>query len=100
MNLRRNAFLSGTVIITKTKTTNIINSVDDLQGLTVCITGKIGTLTRNQVFNYLKSRGIDASYTVTKQTNVLLTGKSPGKTKLDKAKSLGIRIVAWNNLTL
>ena len=62
-----------------------------------CITGKFSSYTRNEIINKLKERNIKVSPSVSSKTSFLICGNNPGS-KIDKAKKLGIKIIAENHL--
>ena len=63
----------------------------DLQGKTFVITGTL-SLSRNEVKERLVSRGAKISGSVSAKTDYLVAGENPGS-KLDKANSLGVRVL-------
>ena len=65
---------------------------DSLAGMTVVITGKLPTLTRQQATELVRQNGGSVSESVSKKTSLLVCGEDAGS-KLEKARSLGIRII-------
>ncbi|MBJ7449157.1 MAG: NAD-dependent DNA ligase LigA [Parachlamydiales bacterium] len=62
-------------------------------GKTFVITGTIEGLTRQEAGEKVKERGGKVTESVTKKTDFVVIGSEPGKSKLDKAQSLGIKIL-------
>ena len=78
------------------KTEEIIQS--ELTGKRIVITGSFEGITRGALSNRIKERGGILQSSVTKDTDILFCGDSPGS-KLGKAKSLGIKIITnFNSL--
>ncbi|MCM8771516.1 MAG: NAD-dependent DNA ligase LigA [Candidatus Omnitrophica bacterium] len=65
---------------------------DILSGLTFVITGTLKNYTRNEIQDYIKKLGGKVTDSVSKKTDYLICGDQPGS-KLQKAKSLGIKII-------
>ncbi|WP_041081988.1 NAD-dependent DNA ligase LigA [Thermotoga profunda] len=63
-----------------------------LAGLTFAITGVLKNFSRNQIENLIHSLSGKVTDSVTKNTDYLIVGENPGS-KLDKAKSIGIKII-------
>ena len=63
-----------------------------LAGLTFVLTGTLPTLTREAAKAMIESAGGKVSGTVSKKTDYLVAGEEAGS-KLDKAQSLGVKIV-------
>lgn len=61
-----------------------------LSGLNITVTGVIEGLSREDVKSALEALGAKVSNSVTKTTNIVVVGDTPGKGKLDKAHLLGI----------
>ena len=68
-----------------------------LEGKTFAITGTLPSLSRNQAKVLIETAGGKTSSSVSKKTNFLLAGDSPGS-KFDKAQSLKIPILSENDL--
>lgn len=68
-----------------------VNSDAALFGLTVVLTGKLNQLNRNEAKDKLEALGAKVTGSVSKKTNLVISGSDAGS-KLEKAKSLGIRI--------
>lgn len=67
-----------------------------LDGLTFVITGSMPQ-GRKEVEGFIESMGGHASGSVSKKTDYLVLGKSPGS-KLNKAKSLGVKTISYDQL--
>ena len=61
-------------------------------GLQIAITGKISPMSRDEVKNLLISEGAKVTSSISKKTTYLIVGENAGS-KLDKAKTLGVKIV-------
>ena len=61
-------------------------------GMTFVLTGTLPTLSRAQAEEIIRKNGGKASGSVSKKTSVVLAGESAGS-KLEKARSLGVRIM-------
>lgn len=61
-------------------------------GLTFVITGTLPTMSREEAKAFIEANGGKVSGSVSKKTDYLLAGEAAGS-KLDKAKSLGIKII-------
>lgn len=62
-------------------------------GKIVVITGAFESIKRNDLTEMLENYGAIVNKTVSKKTNFLITGNSPGS-KLEKAQKLGIRVIS------
>ncbi len=62
------------------------------EGLTFCITGTLPDMSRQEATAYIEANGGKVTGSVSKKTDYLLTGDAAGS-KLEKAKSLGIKII-------
>ena len=60
------------------------------------ITGKLGTISRQNLENYIVENGGIVSNSISKKTFSLIVGKDPGS-KLDKAKKLGITVINFED---
>jgi DNA ligase (NAD+) len=67
-----------------------------LDGMTFVITGTLAAA-RHEVEALIEKNGGHSSSAVSKSTNFLLAGDKPGS-KMDKAKSLGVKIISYNDL--
>ncbi len=63
-----------------------------LEGLTFVITGTLGFFSRDQAKAEIEQRGGKVTSSVSKNTDYLVCGESPGS-KLDNAKKLGVKIL-------
>jgi DNA ligase (NAD+) len=66
---------------------------DKLNGLTFVLTGTLPTLSRDQASDLIKSHGGKISGSVSKKTDYVLVGDSPGS-KAEKAAQLGVKIIS------
>lgn len=64
---------------------------DELEGLTIVVTGTIEGYNRKQIESKLKDMGAKVTSSVSKNTDILLAGENAGL-KLQKATDLGVRI--------
>lgn len=63
-----------------------------LKGRIFVLTGSLETMTRAQVKEKIRLLGGEISESVSKKTDYVIAGKSPG-TKLEEAKKLGIKVI-------
>ncbi len=70
-----------------------------LAGLTVVITGSVPGYTRDAASAAAAARGAKVAGSVSKKTSVLIAGESAGS-KLDKAESLGVPVIAAESFDL
>jgi DNA ligase (NAD+) len=68
-----------------------------LSGRTVVITGTLPGVTRDDAARRLESAGAKIASSVSKKTDYLLAGEAAGS-KLEKAKSLGVPVVTWEEV--
>ena len=66
-------------------------------GLQIAITGKIIPMSRDEAKDLLLSKGAKVTNSISKKTNYLIAGENAGS-KLDKAKTLGVKIVDANDI--
>jgi DNA ligase (NAD+) len=64
-----------------------------LAGRTVCISGKIGDLTRDEARNAAESLGASSVSSVSARTNLLIAGPGAGS-KLARAEELGVDVMS------
>jgi len=72
-------------------------AIGPLTGKTVVITGTLPGLTREEAAELIQAAGGKVSESVTKKTDYLLLGESPGS-KLSKAQELGVRVIDEHEL--
>jgi DNA ligase (NAD+) len=68
-----------------------------LAGATVVLTGTLPGITREEAAGRLEAAGAKVSGSVSKKTGFLVAGEDAGS-KLEKARSLGIRVVTWGQM--
>lgn len=66
-------------------------------GLTFVVTGTLPTLSRDGVKEFIESNGGKVTDNISKKTSYLVLGENPGS-KLDKAKSLGVKVIDEDEL--
>jgi len=67
------------------------------QGMTFAVTGTLPSLSRDEAKNFIEENGGKVTDSVSKNTTYLVLGENPGS-KLDKAKTLGVKIIDEQNL--
>ena len=67
---------------------------DQLAGLTFVITGTLDGMSRDEVKAALEDRGGKVTGSVSGKTSAVVAGGSPGGSKINKAESLGVRILS------
>jgi len=70
-----------------------LNTDGKLKGTTFVLTGTLESYTRDQIKEIIKRNGGKVQSSISKDTSILLAGKSSG-TKLKKAKELNIKIIS------
>jgi len=68
------------------------SKITPLLGISFVFTGSLSNLTRSEAKRIVESLGASAMESVMKTTDYVVAGESPGS-KLEKAKSLGIKII-------
>lgn len=66
---------------------------DLLQGVTVVVTGTLGSMSREQAEAAVVERGGKATSGVSKKTSFLIAGEAPGASKVTKAEELGVPVL-------
>ena len=64
-----------------------------LAGKTVVVTGTLAKFSRQEIKDYIKSKGGKSTGTVSKKTDLVVVGENPGS-KADKAGELGLHVVS------
>ncbi len=64
-----------------------------LAGKTIVVTGTLSNYSRDEASVAIKSRGGKSPGSVSKNTDVLVTGANPGGSKIGKAEDLGIPVI-------
>ena len=82
--------LVGAGVVTEFSEKSVSTS---LEGLTFVITGTLPTMKRSDAEAKIKENGGNVSGSVSKKTSYLLCGEDAGS-KLEKAKSLGVKIIS------
>jgi NAD-dependent DNA ligase len=62
-----------------------------LINLSFAVTGTISTMSRDQIADKIRQLGGKFASTVNKDTDYLIVGEAPGKSKIDKATQLNIK---------
>ncbi|HSD71472.1 MAG TPA: helix-hairpin-helix domain-containing protein, partial [Thermoanaerobaculia bacterium] len=68
-----------------------------LAGKSIVITGTLPGITRDEAARRLEAAGAKTSGSVSRKTDFLLAGEAAGS-KLEKARSLGVRVVTWEEM--
>lgn len=66
-------------------------------GMTFVVTGTLPTFSRDDAKEFIESNGGKVTDSVSKKTSYLVLGENPGS-KLEKAKSLGVRVIGEEEL--
>ncbi|NQT82832.1 NAD-dependent DNA ligase LigA [bacterium] len=78
---------------TATRKSEIRNAQSAIRGRTFVLTGALQSLTRHQAEEEIKTRGGKVSSSVSRKTDYVVVGESPGS-KYDKAMKLNVRILS------
>ena len=70
---------------------------DELAGLSICITGTLPNMSRDEATKLIESHGGKVASGVSKKTSYLLAGEAAGS-KEKKAKDLGVKIISLEDL--
>jgi DNA ligase (NAD+) len=70
-----------------------IDVPQNLEGISVVVTGSLDGYTRDEAEDAIKSRGGKSPGSVSKKTTAVVVGDSPGASKLTKAEDLGVPII-------
>ena len=68
-------------------------AVGKLAGKTIVVTGTLQNFSRQQIEEAIRNAGAKVSSSVSKNTDFVLAGDSPGS-KLDKARQLGVKVIS------
>jgi DNA ligase (NAD+) len=68
-----------------------------LKGFSFVITGTLSQFTRQEVTEFIQSRGGSVTGSVSSKTDYLVVGENPGS-KFDKAKSIGVAVISEEDL--
>ncbi|MBR2725893.1 NAD-dependent DNA ligase LigA [Candidatus Saccharibacteria bacterium] len=64
-----------------------------LNGKSYIVTGTLSSMGREEAEDKLRELGATVTSSVTKNTTALIVGEKPGKSKMDKAEKLGIKVI-------
>ncbi len=70
----------------------------DVRGLNVVVTGTIAGASRRTAQAKLQDAGANVQSAVVATTDLLVTGAKVGASKVTKARSLGVRVVSWEEV--
>jgi DNA ligase (NAD+) len=68
-----------------------------IKGFSFVITGTLSQFTRQEVTEFIQSRGGSVTGSVSSKTDYLVVGENPGS-KFDKAKSIGVAVISEDDL--
>ena len=91
-NQNKQEFLEKLYKLGVTLNINHFNTSGKLNGKSFVLTGSLETLTRDQAKALIKENGAKIHSSVTKETNYIIVGKSPGS-KLKKAEKLNVKVI-------
>lgn len=69
---------------------NRIETGEELEGLKIVITGGIEGFTRTELIEVLERHGADVTSSVSSNTDYLVLGENPGKSKMERADEEGV----------
>lgn len=75
------------------ETSEVPSELSPIAGKTFVLTGELSRFTRDEAKDMIRKKGGDVSSSVSKKTNFVVAGESPGS-KFDKAKELGARVLS------
>ena len=73
------------------------DATEILAGKTFVVTGTMETMSRDEIKNLIEKNGGKVTSSVSKKTNFVVAGDSPGS-KLDKANALGVTVIGEKEL--
>ncbi len=76
--------------------TEIEEIVQSNKGLSLYVTGKIEGKTKTEVEEFCVNQGFEWKQSVSSKLDLLVYGENPGKTKLEKARKIGVEILSWD----
>ena len=81
----------------KIEKSKILNKNGKLSGKTIMFTGGFEKISRSEAKSLVEENGGKVIGSVSKKLNILVTGNSkPTKSKINKSKELGVRIISEN----
>lgn len=80
----------------KKEETEIEEIVQSNKGLSLYVTGKVEGKTKSEVEEFCVNQGFEWKKSISSNLDLLVYGENPGKTKLDKARKIGVKILSWD----